>query len=56
MSGTLVFISHSRIKAGKLQDFKAYAEHLMPRVQEREPRILAFNTYVDEAREHYTPV
>lgn len=56
MSGPFVFISHGRIKPGKLGDFKAYAEHFMPRVREREPRILSFNTYLDAAGEEYTTV
>lgn len=56
MPGPFVFISHGRIKAGKLEDFKAYAERFLSGVEEREPRILAFNTYVDEAGERYTSV
>lgn len=54
MSGPFVFISHGRIKPGKLDDFKAYAERFVLGVDEREPRILAFNTYLDAAGEQYT--
>lgn len=49
--GPFVFVSHGRIKPGRLGDFKAYATRFVP--QEREPRILAFDTYLDEAGEHY---
>lgn len=56
MPGPFIFISHGRIKAGKLEDFKAYADRFLSGVEEREPRILAFNTYLDEAGEHYTSV
>lgn len=56
MPGPLVFISHGRIKPGNLDGFKAYAERFVPAVQEREQRILAFNTYLDEAGEHYASV
>ncbi len=43
-------------KAGKAEDFKAYAERFVPWVEEREQRILAFNTYLDEAVEPCTLV
>lgn len=56
MPGPFVFISHGRIKPGKLEDFKAYAERFMPVVEQREPRVVAFNTYLDGAGEHYTSV
>jgi hypothetical protein len=35
MPGPFVFISHGRIKPGKLEDFKAYAERFVPLVEER---------------------
>jgi hypothetical protein len=51
-----MFISHSRIKPGRLEEFKAFTEKFCRWVDEREPRILAFNVYIDEAGEHYTSV
>lgn len=56
MPGPLVFISHGRIKAGKLEGFKAYAERFMAAVADREPHVLAFDTYLDEAGQRYTTV
>jgi len=56
MTGPFIFVSHGRIKPGRLADFKAYAVRFVPLVEEREPRILAFNTYLDEAGERYTSV
>lgn len=56
MIGPFIFVSHGRIKPGRLEDFKAYAVRFFPLVEEREPRILAFNTYLDEAGERYTSV
>ena len=37
MSGPFVFISHGRIKPGRLGDFKAYAEPFMSRVHAAHP-------------------
>lgn len=48
MSGPLIFISRSRVKPGKLEQFE---EHLLAAneiVDSEEPRMIGFNTYKSE--------
>jgi hypothetical protein len=56
MSGPFVFVSHGSIKPGKREDFEAWAAKFATWVGEREPRLLAFHSFVDEAGENYTSI
>ena len=51
MSGPFVVITVSRVKPGKAEEYAAWVEKFCDLVDEREPRILAFNTYADEQGE-----
>ena len=48
MSGPLIFISHSKVKPGKLQDYQAQAADATDLVESEEPRMIAFNFYASE--------
>jgi hypothetical protein len=48
MSGPFVAVVKSRVKPGKIEEYSTWLEKFCSLVEEREPRILAFNTYADE--------
>jgi hypothetical protein len=48
MSGPLIFISHSRVKPGKLQAYQAHWKQATELVEAEEPRMIAFNSYASE--------
>jgi hypothetical protein len=48
MSGPLIFISHSRVKPGKLQAYQAHCKQATELVESEEPRMIAFNSYASE--------
>jgi len=50
MSGPLVFISHSKVKPGKLQAYQVQAVDATDLVESEEPRMIAFNFYASEDR------
>jgi hypothetical protein len=48
VSGPFIFIATNRLKPGKLEDEKRRVPGLVEFVQANEPRLLAFNEYVNE--------
>ena len=48
MSGPFIFIATNRLKPGKLGDERVRVPGLVELVEANEPRLLAFNEYVDE--------
>jgi quinol monooxygenase YgiN len=48
MTAPFIFVATYRIKEGKLEDYEKLWRGLVEFVQANEPRLLAFNTYVDE--------
>lgn len=48
MTEPFIFIGTYTIKGGKLEDFKRYWPDFVDFVEESEPRLIAFNAYVDE--------
>lgn len=46
--GPFIFVSTLRIKDGKLAEFKENAAKLAQLVEEKEPRLISFNLYLDE--------
>ncbi|HSJ61190.1 MAG TPA: hypothetical protein VK895_08160 [Jiangellaceae bacterium] len=45
MSGPLIFISHSKVKPGKLAEYQAHVAEAIDLVESDEPRMIAFNCY-----------
>lgn len=45
MSGPLIFVSHSKVKPGKLEVYQAHCAAANELVESEEPRMIAFNTY-----------
>jgi len=48
MTEPFIFIGTYKIKEGKLKDFKRYWRQFVDFVEESEPRLIAFNAYVDD--------
>lgn len=48
MSGPLIFISHSKVKPGKLEAYQAHSKEATELVESEEPRMIAFNFYASE--------
>jgi hypothetical protein len=48
MTEPFVFIGTYTIKEGKVEEFKRYWPQFVDFVEESEPRLIAFNAYVDE--------
>jgi biotin carboxylase len=48
MSGPFIFIATNRLKPGKLADERSRVPGLVDFVQANEPRLIAFNEYVNE--------
>jgi len=51
MQGPLIFIATNRLKPGRLDDERARVPGLVEFVEASEPRLIAFNEYVNEAGE-----
>lgn len=45
MSGPLIFITHSKVKPGKLEDYQRHVQQANELVESEEPRMIGFNTY-----------
>jgi hypothetical protein len=48
MAGPFVFISQSRVKEGKLDDFKRGLREMAEFVEANEPRVIAFEAYLSD--------
>ena len=48
MSGPLIFNSRSKVRPGKLEDYRAAIKVVTDLVESREPRMIAFNSYASE--------
>ena len=48
MSGPFIFIATNRLKPGKLDDERARVPGLVDFIEANEPRLIAFNEYVNE--------
>ena len=56
MSGPFIFIATNRLKPGKLADERKRVPGLVDFVEANEPRLIAFNEYVNEAGDEVTVV
>jgi uncharacterized protein YkuJ len=54
MSGPFIVISRSRIKPGKAESYAAATAQIVSDIEEREPRLLAFNQW--ESEDHSSSV
>lgn len=48
MSGPLIFISRSRVKPGKLDEYRSHVTYATELVESEEPQVIAFNSYASE--------
>jgi hypothetical protein len=48
MAGPFIFISQSRVKDGKLEDFKRGLREMAEFVEANEPRVIAFEAYLND--------
>jgi hypothetical protein len=48
MAGPFIFISHSRIKEGRLDEFKKGLRKMAEFVEANEPRVIAFEAYLND--------
>ena len=56
MSSPFIFIATNRLKPGKLDSERERVPHLVEFIEASEPRLIAFNEYVDEAGHEVTVV
>lgn len=56
MTGPLIFIGTHKIKEGKLDEYRKTWQSLVDLVESKEPRVIAFNIYVDEEANRVTGV
>jgi hypothetical protein len=56
MAGPFIFISQSRIKEGKLDDFKRSLREMAEFVEANEPRVIAFEAYLNDDSTEVTGV
>lgn len=56
LDGPLVYIDHSDIRPGKLEDLRAAVSALVAFVEEREPRLLSYGFHLDAATSTMTVV
>ena len=56
MSEPFIFIGTHTIREGKLEDFKKQWRELLDVVEAKEPRLIAFNAYVNESGTDVTVV
>ena len=48
MSGPLIFVSHSKVKPGKLAEYQEHVTEAADLVESDEPRMIGFNSYASE--------
>jgi hypothetical protein len=48
MAGPFIFISQSKIKEGRLDDFKRGLREMAEFVETNEPRVIAFEAYIND--------
>jgi quinol monooxygenase YgiN len=48
MSGPLIFVSHSRVKPGKLETYRAHCTAAVELVESEEPQMIGFHLYASE--------
>jgi hypothetical protein len=48
MAGPFIFISQSRVKEGRLDDFKSGLREMAEFVKANEPRVIAFGAYLND--------
>ena len=56
MSQPFIFVGTHKIKEGKLEEFKKHLQELVEVVETNEPRLIAFNLYLDEEGSKLTGV
>ncbi len=56
MQGPLIFIATNRLKPGRLESERARVPSLVEFVEANEPRVIAFNEYVNEAGDEVSVV
>ena len=56
MPSPFIFIATNRLKAGKLDRERERVPHLVEFIEANEPRLIAFNEYLSEARDEVTVV
>src|SRR6476646_3789338 len=56
MQGPLIFIATNRLKPGRLDSERARVPDLVQFIEANEPRLIAFNEYVNEAGDEVTVV
>jgi quinol monooxygenase YgiN len=54
MSGPIVFISRSRVKEGRMDEFREMQRERTPRLEAEKPRTAAFLPYLDESTRSVT--
>ena len=48
MTGPFIFMSQSKIREGKLEDFKRALREMAEFVEANEPRVVAFEAYLND--------
>ena len=48
MSEPFIFISHSKIREGKLEEFRSYVRDIAKMVETQEPRVIGFHAYAND--------
>jgi hypothetical protein len=56
MGGPFLFVSQSKVKEGKLEDFKQALRDMAEFVEANEPRVIAFEAYLNEDETEVTGV
>jgi hypothetical protein len=56
MAGPFIFISQSKIKEGRLDDFKRGLREMAEFIEANEPRVIAFEAYLNDDRTEVTGV
>jgi quinol monooxygenase YgiN len=56
MTQPFIFVGTHKIKEGKLEEYRKSLHELVELVETNEPRLIAFNVYVDEAANRVTGV
>ncbi len=56
MNGAILYVDRSQVRPGKLDDVKAAIRSLVDLVEPREPQLLAYSFYLDEAAQRMTVV
>ena len=56
MAGPFIFVSRYKLKPGKLESYKEWVTGLCAYVESKEPRMIAFNLYLDREGSSVTGV